>query len=147
MLPWQMLPGQMSLWQFKYVQDGLRNLPLKFGHNRVSNSWDIADIEFLWGGVVWFAQSFSCPTSNYIEVTLLLSWGCDNIADMDKCLQDKCCMDKCYTDKCCMDNLHGQMLHGQMLHGQMLHGQMVLGHLSTVKDGSTNLKYPPWYFP
>ena len=38
--------------------------------------------------------------------------------------------------------LHGQMLHGQMLHGQMLHGQMVLGHLSTVKDGSTNLKCP-----
>ena len=43
--------------------------------------------------------------------------------------------------------LHGQMLHGQMLHGQMLHGQMVLGHLSTVKDGSTNLKCHPLYFP
>ena len=43
--------------------------------------------------------------------------------------------------------LHGQMLHGQMLHGQMLRGQMVLGHLSTVKDGSTWLKYPPLYFP
>ena len=39
------------------------------------------------------------------------------------------------------------MLHGQMLLGQMLHGQMVLGHLSTVKDGSTNLKRPPRYFP
>ena len=45
-----MLPGQMSLRQFKYVQDGLRNLPLRFGHNQVSNSRDIADIEFLWGG-------------------------------------------------------------------------------------------------
>ena len=33
------------------------------------------------------------------------------------------------------------------MHGQMLHGQMVLGHLSTVKDGSTNLKCPPRYFP
>ena len=53
--------------------------------------------------------------------------------------------------------LHGQMLHGQMLpgqmlhvrmlHGQMLNGKMVLGHLSTVKDGSINLKCPPWYFP
>ena len=43
--------------------------------------------------------------------------------------------------------LHGQMLHGQLLHGQMLHGQIVLGHLSTVKDGSTSLKYPPGYFP
>ena len=35
-----------------------------------------------------------------------------------------------------------QMMHGQILHGQMLHGQMLLGHLSTVKDGSTNLKWP-----
>ena len=50
--------------------------------------------------------------------------------------------------------LHGQMLHEQMLHGQMLygqmshgHGQIVLGHLSTVKDGSTNLKCHPRYFP
>ena len=43
--------------------------------------------------------------------------------------------------------LHEQMLQGQMLHGKMLHGQMVLGHLSTVKDGSTNLKCPPRYFP
>ena len=43
--------------------------------------------------------------------------------------------------------LHGQMLHGQMLHGQMSHGQMVLGRLSAVKDVSTNLKCPPWYFP
>ena len=43
--------------------------------------------------------------------------------------------------------LHGQMLHGQMLHGQMLNGKMVLGHLSTVENGSTNLKCPPRYFP
>ena len=43
--------------------------------------------------------------------------------------------------------LHGQMLHGQMLHGQMLHSQMELSHMSTVKDGSTNLKCPPRYFP
>ena len=46
---------------------------------------------------------------------------------------------------------HGQMWHGQMfygqLHQQILHGQMVLGRLSTVKDGSKNLKCPPRYFP
>ena len=30
-------------------------------------------------GWVGFAQSFSCPTSNYIEVRLSLSWGCDNM--------------------------------------------------------------------
>ena len=34
-------------WQSEFVQDGLRNQPLKF---RVSNSWDIDDIEFVWVG-------------------------------------------------------------------------------------------------
>ena len=45
-----MLPGQMSPLQLESVQDGPRNLPLKFGQNRVSNSLDIYDIEFVWGG-------------------------------------------------------------------------------------------------
>ena len=40
----------------------------------------------------------------------------------------------------------GQILHGIMLHGQLLYGQMSLGNLSTVKDGSTNLKLPLLYF-
>ena len=44
----QMLPGQMSLWQLEFVQHAHRNLPLKFGPNQVSNSLDIADIEFVW---------------------------------------------------------------------------------------------------
>ena len=80
MSPGQILPGQMSLWQLESVQDGPRNLPLKLGQNRVSNCWDITDIEFLWGGWVVgsYAQSFLHPTSNYIEVRLSLSWGCDN---------------------------------------------------------------------
>ena len=47
MSSWQMLPGQMSLWQLKSVQDGPRDLTLKFCQNRVSNSRDIADIEFV----------------------------------------------------------------------------------------------------
>ena len=41
-----MLPWQMSAWQLGTVQKGPMNLPLKFGQNRASNSWDIADIEF-----------------------------------------------------------------------------------------------------
>ena len=40
MSPWHMLPGQMSLWRLASVKDGPRNIPLKFGQNRVSNSWD-----------------------------------------------------------------------------------------------------------
>ena len=43
-----MLPGQMSLWQSESVQDGPRNLCLKLGQNWLSNSWDTADIEFVW---------------------------------------------------------------------------------------------------
>ena len=35
---------QMSLW-LEYIQDGPRNLPLKFGQNQVSNSWDIPDMD------------------------------------------------------------------------------------------------------
>ena len=46
-----MLRGQMWPWQLESVLNVHRNLPLKFHQNRVSNSWDIADIEFLlWGG-------------------------------------------------------------------------------------------------
>ena len=45
MLQGQMLPGQMLAWQL-----GPRNLPLKFGPNRVSNCWDNTDIEFVWVG-------------------------------------------------------------------------------------------------
>ena len=47
MSPGQILPEQMSPLQFKYVQDGPRNLSLKFGQNRLRNSWDIDDIEFV----------------------------------------------------------------------------------------------------
>ena len=38
MSPGHMLPGQMSPRQLLSVKDGPRNLPLKFGQNRVSNS-------------------------------------------------------------------------------------------------------------
>ena len=64
-----MLSGQMLLWQLESVQDSPMNLCLKFGQNRVSNSWDIADVEFSVGG--WWVvgggggggvKSFSCKT-------------------------------------------------------------------------------------
>ena len=43
----QILPVQMLPWHLESVKDGPRSLPLKFGQNRVSISWDIADIEFV----------------------------------------------------------------------------------------------------
>ena len=45
MLPGQKLPWQMSPLQLESVQDGPRNLLLKFGQNRVSNSWYIPDMD------------------------------------------------------------------------------------------------------
>ena len=73
MSPWQMLPGQMSLWQLESVQDSHRNLRLKFGQNRVSNSWDITDIEFLWvGGVGWGGV---CTVIFVSNLQLQLGWG------------------------------------------------------------------------
>ena len=59
--PGQMLHGQMSLLLLASVQDGPRNLSLKFRQNRASNSSDNAQIEFVWwvgGG----PKSFSCQT-------------------------------------------------------------------------------------
>ena len=47
-------------------------LHLKFGLNRVSNSWDIADIEFVW----WVVSHFGVKSNFWSE--LRLSWGCDN---------------------------------------------------------------------
>ena len=60
------------------------NLHLKFYYNRVSNSLDIANIEFLcwWGMVVgYYAKSFSCLTQLKVMlgwIVLWLSWGFDN---------------------------------------------------------------------
>ena len=43
---------------FWVIQDVPSNLPLKSGRNRVSNCWDIADIEFLWWWVGDSEKSF-----------------------------------------------------------------------------------------
>ena len=53
------------------------NLPLKFGQNRVSNSWDIADIEFLWvGGVGGVGGVFTVIFMSNLQLQLRLrcSW-------------------------------------------------------------------------
>ena len=84
MSPGQMFHGQLSPWQLESVLKVPRNLHSKIHQNRVSNSWDIANIEVLWGGVVGCAKSFSCLTqlkvmlcSGWVE--LWLSWGFDKI--------------------------------------------------------------------
>ena len=45
MLPGQMLPGQMSLWQLEPVLDVPRNIPLKFHPNQVNKSLYIPDMD------------------------------------------------------------------------------------------------------
>ena len=83
MSSWQMLPGQMSQWQLKSVQDGPRDLTLKFCQNRVSNSWDIANIEFVSWWVVGGVQSnfHVKPKLRLGWVEVGLGWGFDNYGD------------------------------------------------------------------
>ena len=86
MSPGQMLFGQMSLWQLESVLDVPRNLFLKFHQIRVSNSWDIADIEFAWVGWVGVACKvifMSNPTQGMSGVVeLWLSWSFDKIVQI-----------------------------------------------------------------
>ena len=73
MSPGQMFRGQMSLWQFEFVQEGPRNLEL--GQNGDSKSWVFADIEFAEVGGV---QSHFCVKLNLGYIDLRLGWGFDN---------------------------------------------------------------------
>ena len=80
-----MLSGQMSPWQLESVKDGsrTRNLTLKFGQNQASNSWDIANIEFLVVGGWWWLVVLShfCVKPKLMlgkEVELMLNWVFDN---------------------------------------------------------------------
>ena len=71
MSPGHVLPGQMSLWQLKYIQDNRRNLPLKFGQNWVSNNLDIATIEFT---VVVVCKAIFMQNPNLCNVKLNYGW-------------------------------------------------------------------------
>ena len=44
-----------------------KKLPLKFGQNRVNNSWYIADIELVWGGIY---SHFCIQPPTTVEVML-----------------------------------------------------------------------------
>ena len=71
--PGRMLPGKMSLWKLAIVHDDPRKLPLKFGQNLVSNSWDNVDIEFVW----WWV----CSVQSHFRV---FNWlGFDNLFYFD----------------------------------------------------------------
>ena len=82
-----MLPGQMSLWQLESLQDNPRNISLKFGQNRVSNSWDITD------------RGWADQVCSNVYQCLLSKVGKMNKDHQDKCSQDICCSDKCHHDK------------------------------------------------
>ena len=80
-----MLIRQMSLWLSEYVLDIPRKLLLKFHQNRVGNSWDMANIEFVWRWLV-YAKSFSCLTQLKVMlgwVELWLSLGFDKIINIE----------------------------------------------------------------
>ena len=74
MLPGQMLPGQMSSWQLKSAKEVPRNLPLKFGQNRASNSWYMASfpMEIIVWGWTW-TTTISFPVVDFAASSR--SWG------------------------------------------------------------------------
>ena len=88
---------------------GSQELPLKFGQNCVSNSWDITYMskcrqdkccmEKMW---LWQLASVKEGPRNLRNLPWKFgqnlasnSW---DITNMDKCCQDKCCLDKCHHD-------------------------------------------------
>ena len=64
----QLLPVQMSPRHLESVKDGPRNLPLKFGQNRVSISWDIPDMDNA-NCFNLFKTLMSSKTSNILALT------------------------------------------------------------------------------
>ena len=63
-------------WQLEYVHKGPRNLHLKFGQNRTSNSWDIADILLIWTNVT---RTNVAWTNVHLTMVLDCSqWMCNN---------------------------------------------------------------------
>ena len=69
----------MSQWHLESVKDGPRNLPVKFGQNRVSNNWDIDDIEFAMVGGGGMPSHFLVNPNFWLcYVKLWLSLGFDN---------------------------------------------------------------------
>ena len=74
---------EMSPWQSEFVQDGPKNLPLKFGQIWVSNTWDITDIEFLWLVVGRPTNNYK-PTGHLIRYQNLLITQLKNLQNKSK---------------------------------------------------------------
>ena len=79
-------------------KDGRRNLHLKFGLNRVSNSWDIPDMDKCQQYILCCLDKWHLDSWHFIKMVpgTYLSKFCLNrvinswdIPDMDKCLQEK----------------------------------------------------------
>ena len=83
-----MSPGQMLLGLLESVVDILRNLPLKSGQNRVTNSWDISDMD------KWRQDKCHLPLT-FHQNRVTNSW---NIPYMDEYCQDKRCLDTCHRE-------------------------------------------------
>ena len=119
----QMLPVIMSPWQLEFVQDGPRNLYLKFGQNWVSKSWNISEIElsgpksfsrfflFFAKYFFFFQKKLMAKMSLWLLVyvqdcprNLPLKFGQNWVSNswdipyMDKCCKDKYCLDRCHCD-------------------------------------------------
>ena len=86
MSPGHMLPDQMSPWRFITILDVPRNLPLEFGYNLVSDTWDIKDIEFHWW---WVGGGCKAMFKSNPTVWLRLRWDFSNNETLQKILAVK----------------------------------------------------------
>ena len=137
MEPWQLLPGQMSQWQCKSVQNGPRNLPLKFGSNRASNSWDITDMEFVWVGGVQ-SHFHIKPNFRWIVIELTLSWGFDkNSLQAHVYIQTDTSGDHCSYCEKNYKNKNSLWVHKYRSHEQSGHRPSLVSSCCT--DGWTTL--------
>ena len=71
-----------------------QDLPLLFGQNQVSNSWDIA-----------YLEKCHHDSRHLLKIVLgIYLWSSvkieSDILDMHKCCQGKCCLGKCHHDSC-----------------------------------------------
>ena len=97
--------------------------------------------EFWFGSVA--SLKFDCLVQTGVVAIVNKQILCLDKCCSDKCCRDRCCMDKCCMDKCCMD----KCCLDRCSMDKFCMVKLVLDHLSTVKDGSTSVKCPPWYFP
>ena len=101
-LPWTYLGIVLALPRPCLGLDLTLTLPLNFSSTRVSNSWDISDMDKCHKDKCWLNKYYN--NGWHLSKMVRLKFGQQRVSnsgyipDMDKCPQDKCCLDQCQID-------------------------------------------------